>query len=235
MLKDQLQYGTSSIDYTLEFAERKTLGIKVHPDKSVHVIAPTDTTNEVIKSKVKSKASWILKQQDFFLAFHPITPPRKFVSGESHLYLGKQYRLKLIKASSEAVKLHGGNIEVYIKSVDNKEQITKLLRQWYKQKAEFHFNQLFEEKLPLTKSFYKGEAQLKYRWMKMRWGSCDKNGVVHLNLELIKAPKKCIEYVIVHELCHLVHLDHSSAFYKLLEKLYPDWRTTKDKLEKLMV
>lgn len=235
MLKDQLQYGTSQIDYTLEYAERKTLGIKVHPDKSVHVIAPTDTTTEAVKSKVKSKASWILKQQDFFLAFHPITPPRKFVAGETHLYLGKQYRLKLIKANREAVKLHGGNIEVHTKAIEDKEQVNKLLKKWYKQKAELHFNILFEEKLPLTKSFYKGEAKLKYRWMKMRWGSCDKNGVVHLNLELIKAPKKCIEYVMVHELCHLVHLDHSNAFYSLLQKVYPDWRKTKDKLEKLMV
>ena len=235
MSNNRIQYGTSQIDYTLEFAERKTLGIKVHPDKSVHVIAPTDTTSEVIKSKVKSKASWILKQQDFFLAFHPITPPRKFVAGETHLYLGKQYRLKLSQSDGETVKLQGGNIQVFAKNIDDKESVNKLLKKWYKQKAEHHFTQLFEELVPITNSFHKGETSLKYRWMKMRWGSCDKNGVVHLNLELIKAPKKCIEYVIVHELCHLVHLDHSTAFYELLQKVYPDWRKTKDKLEKLMV
>jgi hypothetical protein len=140
--------------------------------------------------------------------------------------------LKLIETNIEAVKLHGGNIEVYTKAIENKEQVNNLPKKWYKEKAELHFNKLFEENIAPTERFHKGETKLKYRWMKMRWGSCDKNGMVHLNLELIKAPKKCIDYVIVHELCHLVH---STAFYALLQKVYPDWRKTKDKLEKLMV
>lgn len=235
MMKNQLKYGTSTIDYTLEFADRKTLGIKVHPDKSVHVIAPTSTSEDVIKSKVKDKASWILKQQDFFLAFHPVTPPRKFVSGETHLYLGKQYKLKLLENNTESVKLNAGTIEVSLKSKDDKGKVERLLRNWYKEKAVSHFNKLFEESVPLAKSFYNGTPSLKYRWMKKRWGSCDKDGQIHLNLELIKAPKSCIEYVIIHELCHLSHLNHSKAFYDLLEQVYPKWRKTKDKLEKLMV
>jgi len=84
----KIQYGTSLIDYSFEYADRKTLGIKVHLDKSVQVIAPLDSTNEEVREKVKSKASWILRQQDFFLSFQPITPARRFVSGETHLYLG---------------------------------------------------------------------------------------------------------------------------------------------------
>lgn len=235
MIKDKIQYGNSKIDYTLEFAKRKTLGIKVHPDKSVHVIAPLDSQLDLVKEKVKNKAAWILRQQDFFLSFHPITPPRKFVSGETHLYLGKQYKLKLIESENESVKFYGGTIEVSVNSKSDKLQIEKLLKDWYKDKAEHHFNNLFEESLPLSKQFYKGTPTLKYRWMKKRWGSCDKDGQIHLNLELIKAPKKCIEYVIIHELCHLVYLNHSSAFYNLLEKVYPNWRETKDRLEQLMV
>lgn len=235
MMKDHLQYGTSRIDYTLEYAVRKTLGIKVRPDNSVHVIAPLGTIESVIKAKVKSKASWILKQQDFFLAFHPITTPRKFVSGETHLYLGKQYRLKLFEAKDEVVKLRGGTIEIYIKSKEDKQKVERMLYKWYKDRAMSHFIKLFDEIVPLSKSFYNGTPILKYRWMKMRWGSCDKYGQIHLNLELIKAPKKCIEYVIIHELCHLSHLNHSKAFYVLLEEVYPDWKKTKEKLEKLMV
>ena len=234
-MKDQIQYGNTTIDFDLEFADRKTLGIKVYPDKSVNVSAPQESSIEKIKEKIKKKAPWIIKQQDFFLSFHPLTPERKFISGETHLYLGKQYRLKLPFAKYESVKLAGGYINVYSKNIEDKYAIQEVLKTWYKEKAEQHFNQLFNELKPISKGFYEQEPQLTYRWMKKRWGSCDKNGKIHLNLELIKTPKKCIQYVIVHELCHLKYLNHSNAFYSLLEKVYPDWKATKDRLERLMV
>ncbi|MCT4637590.1 MAG: M48 family metallopeptidase [Bacteroidales bacterium] len=232
---NSVEYGTSIIEYSLAFAERKTLGIKVYPDKSVHVIAPIGTSLDKVSEKVHSKAAWVLRQQDFFLSFQPITPPRKFISGETHLYLGKQYRLKLVESDKESVKLQGGNISVYCKNKENKQRIEKLLKAWYKSKADQHFIKLFEELTPLAKSFYEGEPSIKYRWMDKRWGSCSQKGEVLLNNELIKTPKKCIEYVIIHELCHLAHLNHSTAFYELLNKLSPDWRRTKDELERLMV
>lgn len=235
MVKEKVQYGSSTIEYELDFSERKTLGIKVHPDKSVQVIAPIDTDGKKVKEKVLSKASWILRQQDFFLSFHPMTPPRKYVSGETHLYLGKQYRLKLVEADKESVKLNAGWIIVSLKDKSNNARVKRLLRSWYKTKAELHFMKLFNEKLHLAESLTKESPSLRYRWMEKRWGSCDRNDTILLNLELIKAPKVCIEYVIIHEMCHLAHLNHSSAFYDLLGRLYPNWRETKNKLEKLMV
>lgn len=234
-MKDQIHYGNTLIDYNLEFADRKTLGIKVYPDKSVNVLAPQESSIEKIREKIRKKASWIVKQQDFFLSFHPLTPARKFISGETHLYLGRQYRLKLHQSSDVSVKLAGGYINVCVKNTNDKKSVQKHLKQWYKQKAELHFNQLFEELKPISESFYNNDPTLTYRWMEKRWGSCDKNGKIHLNLELIKTPKKCIEYVIVHELCHLKYLNHSNSFYKLLESVYPDWKVTKDRLERLMV
>ncbi len=235
MLTQELQYGNTKIKYTLVFDDRKTLGIKVYPDKSVHVVAPTDSTIDKIEEKVRSKASWIIRQQDFFMSFHPMTPPRKYISGETHLYLGRQYRLKVKESNQPSVKLQGGNIVVETKDKTDRKKVEQQLRRWYKSKAEIHFNKLFEEQLPVAKTFYNGTPTLKYRWMEKRWGSCDSTAQIHLNLELIKAPKRCIEYVIVHELCHLVHLNHSSAFFELLEKLLPDWRETKYRLEKIMV
>lgn len=231
----QIIYGSSTIHFSLEYAERKTLGIKVHPDKSVQVIAPLDAQFEKITQKVKQKASWIIKQQDFFLSFHPVTPPRRFVSGETHLYLGKQYRLKIIESNKENVKLIGSYIRIQVKSKSNVQQIERSLKKWYTNKAHVHFSKLFEQKVNHTKTFYNGTPQLKFRWMDKRWGSCDKHGTIHLNTELIKAPKKCIEYVIIHEFCHLAHLNHSGAFYELLEELLPNWKATKNELERLMV
>ena len=235
MVKDKIQYGKSTIDYELSYSNRKTLGIKVHPDKSVHIIAPTNTRTSEIKDKVRSKAAWILRQQDFFLSFHPITPPREYVSGETHLYLGKQYRLKITEGDKESVKLNSGRLLITVRVKDDKNKIMRLLRAWYKARAEYHFQKLFAENIYLAQGLSKGETELKYRWMEKRWGSCDRNGTIHLNLELIKAPKACIKYVIIHEVCHLAHLNHSSAFYELLGKLYPNWRETKDRLERLMV
>lgn len=235
MTKQQIQYGSTTIEYSLEYADRKTLGIRVHPDNTVQVIAPNDSGEEKIRERLKSKAAWIIKQQDFFISFHPLTPARRFVSGETHLYLGRQYRLKLQESETESVKLYAGNIWVNVRDKTDKTRVENLLKAWYRSKAEIHFEAMFKAQSVRIKTFYAGVPTLKYRWMQKRWGSCDKNGQIHLNLELIKAPKKCIEYVIVHELCHLVHLNHSSAFYKLLEKVYPDWEVTKDSLERVMV
>lgn len=234
-MRDTVTFGNATIDYQVKFVDRKTLGIQVHPDKSVHVLAPLETSTEKVREKVKSKAGWILKQQDFFLAFHPMTPARKFVSGETHLYLGKQYRLKVTEGKSQSVKLSGGYINVVTKLKSDTKAVERQLKKWYTDKAKTHIDKVFEECKPKAERFTKIEPTLHYRWMKKRWGSCDKDGKIHLNLELIKAPKSCIEYVVIHEMCHLLYLNHSKAFYDLLEEVYPNWKKTKDKLEKLMV
>lgn len=232
---DKILYGNSVIEYSLKFENRKTLGIRVYPDKTVKVLAPLDSLIDQVRDKVKKRASWILRQQDFFLSFHPLTPPRKFISGETHLYLGKQYRLKLSESVNQDVKLRGGVLEVFVRDKNDKKTVERLLKSWYREKADQHFEKIFLKNLILTKSFSKKPSGLKCRWMSKRWGSCDRNGVINLNLELIKAPKKCIEYVIVHELCHLKYHNHSRAFYELLGKVYPDWKETKNRLEKFMV
>lgn len=234
MSEHRIKYGSSTIEYLLEHTDRKTLGIRVHPDNTVQVLAPLDASLEKVSEKVKKKAAWILKQQDFFLSFHPLTPPRKYVSGETHMYLGKQFRLKL-HTGKPSVKLAGGFIHITTPNTDNKDKIKSQLNDWYKSKAEKHFNALFRAYYPLMGKLTTKEVELHYRWMKKRWGSCDVKGGIHLNLELIKAPKKCIEYVIVHEICHLAHHNHSRAFYDLLEKEFPKWRETKNRLERVMV
>ncbi|TDE08175.1 YgjP-like metallopeptidase domain-containing protein [Dyadobacter psychrotolerans] len=91
-MKDYIEFGSKTIEFHLEFNDRKSLGITVTPALEVLVKAPIDTTIDKIKEKINKKAPWILKQLSFFLSFHPKTPTRKFVSGETHLYLGRQYR-----------------------------------------------------------------------------------------------------------------------------------------------
>ncbi|MEQ8907950.1 MAG: SprT family zinc-dependent metalloprotease [Vicingaceae bacterium] len=234
-MKQAIQFGLSTIDFELRFDDRKTLGIKVHPDKSVRVIAPHETSTEKIKEKVKSKAAWILKQQDFFIGFHPKTPARKYISGESHLYLGKRYRLRIRESKSESVKLLNGYLYILTKDKADKIRIKNQLCLWYEEKAATHFERIIEQYQPLAEKLSEKQVKVYYRWLEKRWGSCSKTARINLNYELIKAPKKCIEYVVVHELCHLAHLNHSRAFYELLEENFPNWKKTKSYLEKLMV
>jgi len=230
-----IEYGSSRINFNLVYADRKTITIKVHPDNTVEVMSPKSSALELIKNKVKTKASWIIKQQDFFLTFHPLTPTRKYLSGETHLYLGKQYRLKLIKSNDKLVKLKSGYIEIHTPDTKNNIKVEKMLKNWYKDKADTHFHRLFSKCIEETKIFKNKSPLLKYRWMSKRWGSCDNKGIIHLNTELIKANKQYIEYVIIHELCHLIHNNHSCNFYNLLEQHVPDWKNTKNKLERLIV
>lgn len=226
-----LTYGSEKIVYALYFRERKTLGITVNPDGSTLVNAPIGSSLEKIEGKVRKRAAWILRQQDHFLSFEPRNTIRKFVSGESHLYLGRQYQLLIVNSNEEKVKHTGVNIEIRTKD-NNKAE--KLLESWYLDKSKIWFNNIAQ---PLIEHFKKYEVapnKLEIRKMQNRWGSCSTKGRILLNPELIKAPKACIEYVIIHELCHLVHRDHTQAFFELQQKEFPEWKKWKRKLETLL-
>ena len=240
----KIKFGSKVIDFRLEYSDRKSLGITVTPEMEVLVKAPLETSLEKVKEKIRKKAPWILKQQSFFLSFQPKTPQRKFISGETHLYLGKQYRIKMIQdkigMTNDQVKLRGQYFEVY---TENKKDIKELLENWYHKKAT---EKLAEIAKPLIESFYeRNEKKIPYnlsfitqhlslKKMPTRWGSCTPKGKIILNPELIKAPKGCIEYVIIHELCHLIHHDHTQKFIDLQTKEMKDWAKWKMKLEKLL-
>jgi predicted metal-dependent hydrolase len=235
--KTFIQFGQSEIRFSLEYSERKTLGIAVHPDQSIKVSAPFNADLHKIKEKVRNKAVWIIKQQNYFQSLKPFTPDRQYISGESHLYLGKQYKLKLVVSDCDEVKLSGGQLMTHVFN-KTPEHVKSVLFDWYKDKAILHFNILFQECFDRFKrrTKYKGEVpSLVIKLMEKRWGSCTPGGKIILNTDLIRAPKTCIEYVIIHELCHLVYHDHSVKFYKLLSSIVPDWETRKDRLERALV
>lgn len=230
-MRSHIQFGSSRIEFELRFSERKTLGITVNPDSEVLVSAPLDTKIEKIHQKIRKKAPWILKQKNFFLAFQPRTPPRRFLSGETHLYAGRQYQLRIDKGKDESVKLKGRYLEVVTAGKTNAE---KLIRKWYSEKAQRKLNSIA---LPLIENFKRNGVEptaVVLREMPQRWGSCTPNGKILLNPELVKAPAGCVEYVVVHELCHLVHHDHTQKFIDLQSREMPDWEKWKSKLEKLL-
>jgi predicted metal-dependent hydrolase len=226
-----IQFGSKEIYFQLSYSVRKSLGITVTPDTDVLVKAPIDASIDKIKEKVKKKAAWIIKQQSFFLTFYPKTPERRYISGETHLYLGRQFRLKVTIGQKNEVRHRGSFIEIITKE---KPKAKELLKQWYRDKAKDKFAIIAE---PLIEKFKKYNTEPKglfIQEMPTRWGSCTAKGKIILNPELIKAPKHCIEYVIIHELCHLVHRDHTQKFIDLQTKEMPDWEKWKNKLESLL-
>lgn len=228
---ENIVFGSKQIDFHLEFSTRKSLGITVRPDLEVFVKAPVDTPIEKVKEMVRKKAPWIIRQQNFFLAFHPKMTERKYVGGETHLYLGRQYRLKIIMESNESVKLKGKFIEV---TTLDKARVKQLVEVWYLQNARKKLPAIAEGLIEKFKKYNVEPTSIVMREMPTRWGSCTAKGKIILNPELIKAPKGCIEYVIIHELCHLVHHDHTQKFLDLQTREMPYWEKWKMKLEKLL-
>lgn len=226
-----IQFGSKQIYFQLEYSNRKSLGITVKPDLSVLVKAPVDTSLEKVKEKLWKKAPWIIRQQSFFLYFHPKTPARKYISGETHLYLGRQYRLKIIQNNFESVKLKGKYIEA---TVTDKTSAKQLVGEWYLQNSKLKLRAIAQPLIDNFKKYNIEPSSIVLRDMPTRWGSCTPKGKIILNPELIKAPKGCIEYVIIHELCHLVHHDHTQKFIDLQTKEMQDWEKWKNKLEKFL-
>ena len=230
-----IDYGKEQIHFSVLYSVRITLGIEVHPDGKVLVKAPAGTDPAEIQKRVYKRVRWILRQQHYFRQFDPRTPGRQFVGGETHLYLGRQFRLKIIKGSQDSVKLIRGYFRVELKSPPSSDRIKYLLDRWYVEKAATRFKENFDrcwpnfEKLNLTK------PRLQISCMRKRWGSLSRSGILTLNTDLIRAPVACIEYVITHELCHIRFHNHSSDYYRLLGKVMPDWEKRKHKLELALV
>lgn len=227
-----IQYGTKEIFFELQRSGRKTLAIEVHPDSSVHIIAPEDSSIQDIDQKVEKRASWIIKQQQYFEQFLPRTPERQYVSGETHYYLGKSYLLKVNSGPMSQVKLKAGKLEVICKDEINQEKVKKLLAQWYYQHAEKKFNKLALEAYSKFKEYNFEMPKIEIRRMAKRWGSCNTIDKITINPEIIKASSKCIEYVLIHEMTHLVVSNHNKKFYNILTAVMPTWEKWKDKLEK---
>jgi predicted metal-dependent hydrolase len=230
--RDHIQYGATIIDYVIEFAQRKTLSICVNPDSSVCLRAPIDATLEQIQQKVHKRASWILKQKRFFESFGTSTTKRQYISGESHLYLGRQYMLRVKESNVNAVHYQNNIIEIECR---HKKDAGILLQTWYRQRANVKFQEYAQPIIEQFSIYGVKPQSLSIKKMDKRWGYCTIDGHITLNPRLICAPRCCIEYVITHELCHLIYRSHNKEFYALLTKEMPHWEKWKNKLERILM
>jgi len=226
-----IKYGTQTIYFELIREERKTLGITISPDRQIIVKAPKTKPDKDIYEKLRKKAGWIYRQIKYFDSLPLPVKERQYVSGETHKYLGKQYRLKIIRSNKSKVFLKGGYIHVLLADVADKKQIEILLNKWYKKQAVKRFEIYLKECYSVIRKYDVPYPTLYIQRMKTRWGSCSINGRITLNLNLIKHSSLSIKYVIMHELCHLKYHNHNKDFYQLLKRVMPDWEKRKYKLD----
>lgn len=228
-----LTYGGEHIRVNLVPRTRPgtTLRIKVHPDLRVEASVPDGTTEANLDKVLQKKTRWIWQKLRDFRAVQEQATPRAYVSGESHFYLGRRHLLKVHHQpdAPESVRMLRGRLEV---SVQERQalRIQKLLELWYFAKAQEVFWTRLEALLP-SALWISTPPTLKLQVMQTQWGNCSPGGIVTLNPHLIKAPRDCIDYVILHELCHLKEHNHGPAFWALLERAMPDWERHKARLD----
>ena len=206
----------------------KNITLKVRPNGEAILTTPKAASDEHIKFIIKKRAKWIAKKREFFASFK--TPQKEYVSGEDFRYLGRSYRLKVVQSKEERVKLQRGYLELFVKDKSDLKRKENLIYEWYHEKATLYFFNILQEFNKIVKQDIKS---VKIRQMKTRWGSCNPyKSYINLNIELIKKPRVCIEYVVFHELVHLLHSDHSKKFYEHLSLYMPDWQKRKEILER---
>ena len=233
MLDQTLQYGDTLIDYRVIFvaSKRQRIAIHVHPDGTVQVDAPAQTPLAEIKHAVGRRAHWLNGQIERVKIQNTHVLPREYVSGESHLYLGRRYLLKVQRNSNDnpGVMLRGGQLQVSCTQA-NPETVKSLLWHWYRSHASEFFNKRIDN-LCTELHWIEQKPSWKLLKMKKQWGNCSPKGILSLNPHLIKAPTDCIDYVLLHELCHLIHHNHGTAFYRLLRNHMPNWEAVKCRLD----
>lgn len=233
----KLHYGQHVIDYeVVRKANSRKLRIKVHPDQQVVVVVPIEATDEFIEASLTKKAGWIWQHlQDFANQKNDVLP-RRYVSGETQFYLGRRYVLKVMinPEQPEAVKLYRGKLTVNLtdEPEDKAAKVKKLLDAWYQQKAKVVFHERLLTMLPKA-DWVQNTPSFRLLSMKKQWGSCSTQGNLVLNPHLVKAPKECIDYVILHELCHIAEHNHSDKFWRLLTQVMPNWKVVKTQLDSM--
>lgn len=216
------------------------MALYVHPDKRVEIRMPLLFSVDEIEPFLIKHSRWLFNRLD--LPEKKPVEPKKFVSGELHYFLGKQYPIEIVASDKNSVVFDNEKIVIRQRvdkstsqqvsgSLSRQDLVEKLLDRWYLEQAKRVFREI---SIPLVESMKKYNVAPKsfaIKKMKTRWGSCSSKGNINLNLHLIKLPEQCIKEVILHELCHLVHFNHSKDFYALMTAEMPDWKVWKKEIK----
>lgn len=212
-----------AINCEIKRSRRKTVALYVYPDKRIEIRTPLLYNINDVEPFLLKHSRWLFNR----LETKSVNMQKSYAEGELHYFLGKRYPIKVNLSSRNSVVFQNDAIVICAKS---QELVESLLDRWYLEQARRVFQEIA---MPLIKQMEKynvAPSSFSIRKMKTRWGSCSRKGSISLNLHLIKLPEQCIREVILHELCHLVHFNHSKDFYALMTAEMPDWKIWKKEL-----
>ena len=212
------------ITYTLYFAKRKTLSIRIYPDQSIIVKAPLRTPKITIDDFVKKRTGWIVKHLGILAEKESLQIQTNTPHEKRYPYLDEAYHLQISSDLKNSIRLQEKSLIITCAGSPSHEKISMILDEWYRRQANIYFYEVFEQHWPRFREKGYKKPTLKVKSLRSRWGSLSSKGVLTLNIELIKTPRECIEYVMVHELCHLIHFNHSLLFWQEVERILPTYK-----------
>lgn len=212
------------INYSIQYSNRKTLSIIVERDRSVVIHAPFNVSEELIEKEVSKRKYLLLKKINSPQKYERPKPRKEFVSGESLMFLGKNYKMEVVSENINGVRFDN---KFYI-SKSNQDKAEQLFRDWY-------FKQAEEKIIPKVK-FHSKNLGVKYKAirvldLKYRWGSCTPKDHINFNWRIIKAPIAVIDYIIIHELAHLIETNHTPEFWNIVSVQLPHYEQAKNWLK----
>ncbi len=233
----RFQHKKEWISVSLKYSSRKTVGIIIYPDKRVGVTAPFGTPLAFIKKVMERKQKWIFKQLEKLEKYQPMEKVKEYTSGQSIKILGRGYTIKIIQIQDfeeEQIVKEQGLIKVCVHDPNQKQRTHLLIEDWFRNEAMIYLAQKFEQCYERIKKYNVAKPLYYLRYMEKRWGSCTSKGNILLNPEIFQLPSHCIEYVIMHELCHLKYKEHSKGFYHFLNTVMPEWEDSSQALDSFL-
>lgn len=227
---DTIQLGDLVID--VELKDIKNIHLSVYPPSGkVRIAAPERMDLDTIRVFAISKLKWIKKQQEAFKNQERETE-REYLTRESHYYLGQRYLLKVIQHdSSPKIILKKKEIQMYVRPETTQEKKQEVLDEWYRSELKRIIPPMienWEEKIGVKSNEYG------IKKMRTKWGTCNHyKKRIWLNLELAKKPLECIEYIVVHELLHIIEPSHNQRFISLLDEFMPKWKFFREELNRM--
>jgi len=232
-----LDAGGEALAYTLRrTGRRRTVGIYMEPDQRLTVLAPTGADTESVERILRRRLPWIRRQRRELEALPPPATPRQWVNAETHRYLGRQYRLKLLTGDVPSVKLSGGYFKVTLPHPKDRAAVQRLMEGWYRERARAVVVQRAKRLIAATSWLEVTELPpITVKALTHRWGSTTTAGRITFNVDVVKLPPPCLDYVIAHELVHLKIPNHSAAYWRMLGRVMPDWEKWRERLGRVEV
>ena len=221
------QYGTQAISFDIEYRKRKTIEIGVEPPDIVTVIAPEDISDEVLLKYVSKKAKWIVQKLHEISVVQSQRWDREYVNGEAFMYLGRNYSLVIkddLSLKKPLTKLYQGKF-IILSPTRNQDNMKASMESWYRQKT---LEKVTERIEYYQRYFDVQPTSIKVKEQKKRWASCTSKKELLFNWRCVMAPSWVLDYIVVHEMCHMIHMDHSKDFWLLLKNILSDYKKRRE-------